>query len=258
MPGLWSTDEISVQDVINYFAGGHSVTVPKEGYDDTVFIPKGEQSIVEEAIAAAVERGVIWLINGPASIYREAVPVGLLGSSATLSRPPEPVAVTDLMEASIPDAWRDGKASALAIVTVIVCPTVESRCRGPLVRTCNRTRGFKQGGLNLPQTALAWPCDFGNAQTVIVQAANTQPSPRSRQSSDVQKRLGTVIAEATLEANGVQDLADQIPEITMASVGLQLKFNVQIELSGDNPPDPSVLEAINSLLAEVSEDLKLR
>ena len=256
LPGLWSTDEISVQDVINYFAGGHSVTVPKEGYDDTVFIPKGEPSIVEEAIAAAVERGVIWLINGPASIYREAVPVGLLGSSATLSRPPEPVAVTDLMEASIPDAWRDGKVSALAIVTAL-----SAQLGKPLPWTTVRTAiesGIQTRWIELAPDSAAWPCDFGNAQKVIVQAANTQPGPRSRQSSDVQKRLGTVIAEATLEANGVQDLADQIPEIAMAAVGLQLKFNVQIELSGDNPPDPSVLEAINSLLAEVSEDLKLR
>ena len=256
LPGLWSTDEISVQDVINYFAGGHSVIVPKEGYDDTVFIPKGEPSIVEEAIAAAVERGVIWLINGPASIYREAVPVGLLGSSATLSRPPEPVAVTDLMEASIPDAWRDGKASALAIVTAL-----SAQLGKPLPWTTVRTAiesGIQTRWVELAPDSAAWPCDFGNAKNVIVQAANTQPSPRSRQSSDVQKRLGTVIAEATLEANGIQDLADQIPEIAMAAVGLQLKFNVQIELSGDNPPDPSVLEAINSLLAEVSEDLKLR
>ena len=33
---------------------------------------------------------------------------------------------------------------------------------------------------------------------------------------------------------------------------------VHIELSGDNPPEPSVVEAINSLLANVSEGLKLQ
>ena len=33
---------------------------------------------------------------------------------------------------------------------------------------------------------------------------------------------------------------------------------VQIELSGDNPPEPSVVAAINSLLANVSEGLKLQ
>ena len=72
-----------------------------------------------------------------------------------------------------------------------------------------------------------------------------------------QKRLGTVTAEPTLEANGVRDLTEQIPGMTMAAVGHQLRFKIQIELSGDNPPEPSVVEAINFLLANVSEALKL-
>ena len=93
---------------------------------------------------------------------------------------------------------------------------------------------------------------------MIIQAATTPGISDGRPGEYGQKRLGTVTAEATLEANGVQDLADQIPEITMAAVGHQLKFNIQVELSGDNPPEPSVVETINSLLAMVSEDLKLR
>ena len=44
----------------------------------------------------------------------------------------------------------------------------------------------------------------------------------------------------------------------MAAVGHQLRFNIQIELSGDNPPEPTVVEAINSLLANISESLKLQ
>ena len=88
LPGLWPTDEITVKDVISYFAGGHSVMVPKEGYEDTAFIPKCDSSVVEEAIADAVERGLIWLINGPASIFRETVPAGVLSSTAALNPPP--------------------------------------------------------------------------------------------------------------------------------------------------------------------------
>ena len=50
LPGLWPADEIRVQDVTDYFAGGHSVTVPQEGYEDTIFIPKCEPPIIEKAI----------------------------------------------------------------------------------------------------------------------------------------------------------------------------------------------------------------
>ena len=42
LPGLWTTDEVTVNEVIGYFAGGHSVVVPKDGYEDTAFIPKCE------------------------------------------------------------------------------------------------------------------------------------------------------------------------------------------------------------------------
>ena len=44
----------------------------------------------------------------------------------------------------------------------------------------------------------------------------------------------------------------------MAAVGTSLKFNVRIELGGDDSPDPATIEAINSLLSNVSEELKLR
>ena len=256
LPGLWSKDEIAVQDVIGYFAGCHSVTVPKEGYDDIVFIPKCESPGVEEAIAAAVERGLIWLINGPASIFRETVPAGVLSPTAILNPPPAAVAVTDLTEAAIPEAWRDGKANVLAIVTAL------SAQRGrPLPWTAVRSAidsGIQTRWIELAQGSSSWPCDFANAQHVLIQAAKAPGISDDRPGHYGQKRLGTVTAEATLEANGVQDLADKIPGITMAAVGHQLRFNIQIELSGENPPDPSVLEAINSLLAEVSEGLRLQ
>ena len=256
LPGLWSADEITVQDVISYFAGGHSVVVPKEGYEDTAFIPKCDSAAVEEAISDAVERGLIWLINGPASIFRETVPAGILNPSATLTPPPAQVAVTDLTEAAIPDAWRDGKANVLAIVTAL------SAQRGkPLpwvVVQSAISSGINTRWIELAPDSQPWPCDFVNAQHVVVQAATASGISDNRKERYGQKRLGTVTAEAMLEANGVQDLADKIPDISMAAVGHRLRFNIQIELGGENPPDPSVVDNINSLLAEVSQELKLR
>ena len=256
LPGLWPADEITVQNVIDYFAGAHSVAVPKEGYEDTAFIPKCEPSAVEVAIGVAIELGVVWLINGPASIFREAVPAGLLSLSAALNPPPHPVAVPDLMEASIPGAWKDGKANTLAIAAAL-----SAQWGKPLPWIAVRSAidsGIHTRWIELAPDSSSWPCDFANAQHVIIQTAAAQKISDDNQYKYGQKRLGTFTAEATLEANGVQDLAEQIPEMTMAAVGHQLRFNIQIELSGDNPPEPSVVEAINSLLAKVSEGLKLQ
>jgi hypothetical protein len=65
-------------------------------------------------------------------------------------------------------------------------------------------------------------------------------------------------AGAVLEANGIQDLADQIPEITRAAIGNDLKFNVRVEFGGKEPPSAEAVERINALLAEVSNMLRLR
>jgi hypothetical protein len=255
LPGLWTADEITVQSVISYFAGGHSVVVPKEGYEDTAFIPKCDLSAVEEAIAGAVERGLIWLINGPASIYRETVPAGVLSATAILTPPPAPVEVTDLTEAAIPDAWRDGKANVLAIVAAL---TAQREKPLPWITIQSAiTSGINTRWIELAPDSQPWPCDFANAQYVVVKAATSGISD-IRPGRYSHKQLGTLIAEATLEPNEVQDLSDKIPDIMRATVGHPLTFNIQIELGGENPPDASAVEAINSLLAEVSEDLKFQ
>ena len=69
---------------------------------------------------------------------------------------------------------------------------------------------------------------------------------------------GVLVATADLEAHGIQDLAEQIPEITKAAVGTDLNFNIRVEFGGETPPDPDTVKKINALLAEVSENLKLK
>ena len=119
LPGLWSAAEISVQDVYDYFAGGHTVSVPREGYEEMLSIPKCESEDVETAISQAIEQGLVWLTSGPASILKEPVPAGVLSAAAILRPPPERIDVDELMAKSIPDAWKDSKANALAIATAL-------------------------------------------------------------------------------------------------------------------------------------------
>ncbi len=77
-------------------------------------------------------------------------------------------------------------------------------------------------------------------------------------SSYTPKPQGLLTAEAVLEANGIQDLADQIPDIAEAAVGNDLKFNVRVEFGGETTPHPETVEKINTFLSEVSNELKLR
>ncbi len=82
--GGWTppNEEISVQYVYDYFAGGHTVSLPREGYEEILVIPKCEPAHVEPAISQAVEQGLVWLMSGPASILDEPVPAGILTAAA--------------------------------------------------------------------------------------------------------------------------------------------------------------------------------
>ena len=250
LPELWSAEEIRVQDVYDYFSGSHTVSVPREGYEEILSIPKCESEDVETAISQAVEQGLVWLTSGPASILKEPVPAGVLSAAAILRPPPERIDVDELMAKSIPDAWKDSKTNALAIATAL------STKRGvnlpwPTVKSAIED-GIRARWIELSNDSAAWPCDLASAQQVILQVPST-----AREEPSEPKPRGLLMAEDVLEANGIQDLAEQIPDITKAAVGNTLKFNIRIEFGGETTPDPEAVKKINELLAEVSDKLKL-
>ena len=256
LPGLWVTEEVNVQDVYDYFAGGHTVTVPRDGYEETLTIPKCEPAQVEDAILQAVERGLVWLTNGPASILKESVPAGVLSASAMLRRPPERIDISELTADAIPDAWKDGKTNALAIFTAlsaqrgITLPwtTVQSAIEGGI-----RARWIELSGSD----PASWPCELASAQCAIFQVPSREGVREGGTVPYKPKPRGLLSAEAILETHGIQDLAEQIPSIAKAAVGNTIRFNVRIELEGETVPDAKTVEAVNALLSEVSEELKL-
>ena len=253
LPGLWPADEITVEDAIAYFAGGHMAVVPREGYDETFVIPACPAPAVEEAVSAAVEQGILWLIDGPASICGEPVPPGVLTPGATLQPPPDPLAVSDLTAAAVPEAWRDGASTALGISAAL------SRKFGkplpwPAVRDA-LDAGIRTRWIALADEGTPWPCEFAEARNVVLRAP-AKDDPGNGE-DDTPKPKGALAAETTLGGAGIQDLADQIPDLLKAAVGCDLKFRVRVELGGEKRPDPDTIARIDALLAEASEGWKL-
>ena len=70
LPALWGGEEITVADVTAYFAGGYSVAIPREGYEETVFVPKCEPQRVDRAVLEGIQQGFLWLTSGPASFCK--------------------------------------------------------------------------------------------------------------------------------------------------------------------------------------------
>ena len=255
LPGLWPTEEVAVRDVHNYFSGQHTITVPMDGYEDTLYIPGCDSSQVDETISEAVSQGLLWMINEPASILGEPVPPGVLSPSARLRPPPDLIEVSELTVTSIPEAWQDGKTNALAIATTL------STKRGlSLPWTTVQSaidNAIRARWLVLSKESAAWPSDLAGAQHVVLQTAEVQPGGVAEDPGYSTKPQGILTAEAELEANGIQDLAEQIPELLAAAVGSNLKFSVRIELGGETVPNEESVEQINSLLSEVTEEFRL-
>lgn len=255
LPGLWTSKEITVETVHEYFSGEHTVTVPREGYDDTFSIPGCDSSHVDKVIADAVEQGLLWMTNGPASILGEPVPPGILSPAAKLRPPPDPIAVDELMPSSIPEAWSEEKTNALAVATTLSTKrgvTLPWFSVQTAIESAIRTRW-----LELTDDSAPWPSNLAGAQHVVLQAPTPGMIRDSEGSRYTQRPTGMLVAEASLEAHGIQDLADQIPGITQAAAGSSLSFNIRIELGDDAAPDQAVVDKINDLLSQISDDLKL-
>ena len=255
LPGLWPTKETTVKDIHDYFSGEHTVSVPREGYDDIFAIPQCDSSHVDEAIADAVEQGLLWMTNGPASILGEPVPLGVLSPSARLRPPPDPISVDELMPSSIPEAWSEEKTNALAVATALSAKrgvTLPWSSVQTAIESAIRTRW-----LELSNDSAPWPSNLAGAQHVVLQAPTPGMIRDSKGSRYTQRPMGMFVAEASLQAHGIQDLADHIPEIAQAAAGSALSFSIRIELGDDTAPDQSVVDKINALLSEVADDLKL-
>ena len=255
LPALWSAETITVQEVYDYFAGGSEVTVPREGYEETFVTPACEPAQVGAAVLQAVEQGIVWLTSGPASILSEPVPAGVLGAAATLRPPPARIPVDEIMAESIPEAWQDGATNALAVAAAlstrhgVTLPWTAVRA---VIEDAIRARWVELGA-----ESAAWPCDLAGARHVVLTIPPAKPPDRGGGWPPAAHRPGVLTAEAVLQANGIQDLADQIPAIARAAVGHDLKFNLRVELGGEGPAAAEAVAKINELLSEVSDDLRL-
>jgi hypothetical protein len=69
---------------------------------------------------------------------------------------------------------------------------------------------------------------------------------------------GVRVAQATLQAGEVQNLADEIGDVMQAAAGYGLRIQVNLELGSDAAPPDEVVERVNEVLKRVAAELELR
>ncbi len=260
LPGLWPGAEVTVQAVADYFNGSTVVQVERQGYKEPMPIPKAGYAVVEKAISVAVERGSLWLLSGPASILGEPIPPGVLNPSARLSAPPPVIAPAEILPENLPNAWKDGVASALSIATALSVKTGKTL---PWKTVRDLVSGALQARfLELAQGSQAWPCDFPSAQFSKFAVATGGAVTGSGVGRVADVGLGTIlVASGELTPSQVQDLGDIVPKLleVKTKAGTIIRFHIRIEVGdGKARPAEEVAREINALLQRISEGLDLR
>ena len=117
LPGLWETKtELPLSEFKAHFAGGKVVQVDRGGYNEGQQVPKASAEVVSAAVEKAVADGDLWLVSGPTSLFKEAIPAGVLTDASLLLPPPEPIVTAAILEGNIPAAWKESKASVAGIL----------------------------------------------------------------------------------------------------------------------------------------------
>jgi hypothetical protein len=88
--------------------------------------------------------------------------------------------------------------------------------------------------------------------------ATLPPQPPTPAPTPTPPKSGNLTAAASLRAHQVQELAEQMPALTKAAVGLDISFYLGIEIGNSPALSEEVIEKINQVLQQVSEELKLR
>ncbi len=253
LPGLWPDGGgLPFAGLTDYFSGGRQVSVPREGFEDFLTIPACDTEALRAAAARAVEQGIVWLTNGPASLWQEPVPDGVFeGRIAVFHRPPEKIPPQELTEDLLPEAWTDGGTNGIALNQ-----TLSQKRRAVL--PWGLVRASIRAAVNarwLEIEAGAVDCPFDQAGQLRLRA----PAPRAVSTPDGSPLPDAVHPPprraAVLEIHQLQDLADRAPELAALSAGYDLRFRIALEM--DEEAGAETRRKLNERLAGISPDLKV-
>ena len=232
-----------------YFSGKHYVQIDKGGYTEPLSIPGASADAIKAAVAGAVKSGRVWLLNGTISVCGDDVPAGFLTDEAQLLPPPTPLSTADLLPANLPTAWTEKVTTAHLIHASLSNKRGKPLPWAPVRQALDEA--FRLGVLERTADSPDWPTDFGGAAGVkmVVRTEIKEPPPK--------KGYGAKHVTAELRPNEIQDLADQLGEMTKAAAGHELKFSVQIQVGTDKAPPDDVVEQMNKILVGIKKGMRL-
>ncbi|MGI6139526.1 MAG: DUF499 domain-containing protein [Candidatus Hydrogenedentales bacterium] len=264
LPDLWERESISVQTVIDYFSGAKKVQAQRDGYMEEQYIPKASDEVVKAAVTLAVESGMLWLTNGPASILNEPIPAGVLTEQAMIQKAPSAFSAAEIMPEILSQAWSNEKSTALSIAAALsqhFGQTLPWKTVSDVI-----TAALNARFIELDPTSESWPCPYPSAQNVKLRAGSGAEAGSGVREGTPGIGFGglgapsdAIVAHAELEPSRIQDLGDVMPQILeiKSKTSIPVVIKVQIEIGDkDTPPDDETVNALNKLLETIDEKFR--
>ncbi len=259
LPNLWETDEITLQALTAYFSGNNEIMVQRDGYQEAISIPRADAKHVQTAVRSAVERGMLWLINPPASILAEPIPEGVLGYLAVLRKPPAPISAVEILSENLPDAWSNGRSTALSIAITLSQRETYSLPWKTVKDVIDAALNARF--IDLDETSGKWPCDYPMAKQIKLVMPKSGNAEIGARKPPVTTGSRIRVAQMELEPSEVQDLGDIIPQLLeiKAKANVPMRFRIEIEF-GDNQQvlSEETVNEINQLLDDLKNGCKIQ
>jgi uncharacterized protein len=260
LPDLWQGDELALRDLRGYFTG----RVISLQYGETLTIPTASRSVIDAAVQVAVREKRLWLVTSRASFFAEDLPLGVLAEDALLLLPPHAIPAGEVLPASLPEAWSGEVTTALAIANAL---STKAGRPLPWITVRDAIDGaFRARLLERTVDSGTWPSDFAGARAIKMCVSSEPPEPHFPPQPPVydlpptlhERGLEILVAIAVLQPNEIQNLNDQLGDLVKAAVGLNLQFQLRVELGPAAKLSHETVDKVNTLLSEVSEKLALR
>jgi hypothetical protein len=221
------------------------------GWTEDVLIPAVDEEALRTAVSTAVQKGLIWLVNGTVSLLEEEVPSGFLNEHAQLLPPPASIPAAHLVPDQLPAAWSGEEATADHIRGAL-----SANLGKPLPWATVRKsleEGFSLGLFERTLDSGPWPCDLGGAPAVrlrVVLGVKDIPIPR------VQGTAKT--AKAVLETHEIVDLADTVDKLLEATAGHELRLTMIVDLDREGGASENAIAGVNEVLGKVKDGWMLQ
>ena len=179
-----------------------------------------------------------------------------LSPSARLRPPPDPIEVSELTATSIPEAWQDGKTNALAIATTLSTKRGLSLPWSTVQSAIDDA--IRARWLVLSKESATWPSNLAGAQLVVLRTAEVHAGGVAERPQILRQATGNPDCRGrNWKQTASRTWPNRCQNSSLPLSEANLKFNIRIEFGGETVPDEESVEQINSLLSDVTEELRL-